>query len=71
MTFNPNGAYPPLTTCDEDANFCKSLAYHKEGSLNNFRATQTGAAPVTYDASVVFFVGKIQITPNETKIVGS
>ena len=68
--YNPCGAYPPLTICDENANFCKSLAFHKEGALNNFRATQTGVAPVTYDASVTFFVGKIQITPNETKTVG-
>ena len=59
------GVYPPLTKAQEDVNFCMSLAFHKEGALNNFRATQTGSSPVTFDASVTFFVGRIQTTPNE------
>lgn len=65
MTFNPAGRYPPLTSAEETANFSKSLAYHKAGGITNFRATQTGAAPVTFDASITFFVGDIQITPDE------
>jgi len=65
------GTYPPLTLAQETLNFANSFAYHKEGALSNFRATQTGVAPVTYDASVVFSVGEVQITPNEEEVVGS
>jgi len=64
-TFNMCGAYPPTTLCHETANFCMSLAYKKTGSINNFRVSQTGATPVTWDASLTFYVGDIQTTVDE------
>ena len=62
---NCMGGYPPANSCQEIANIAFSQAYHKDGSLQNFRAQQTGDSPVTYNAQVTFYVGRVQGTPNE------
>ena len=62
---NPIPNKPPTTAAQELSNIAASEAYHKDGVLQNFRATLTGATPVTYNAQATFFVGEPQATPNE------
>ncbi len=64
-TVNPIPNVGPTNTTDELANIAASEAYHKDGTLQNFRATLTGDAPVTYKATATFYVGTPQATPNE------
>jgi len=59
-TVNPLMCYPPTTPTGEANNFDFSRAYHKEGAIQNIRFTKTGDAPVTYNASLTFYVGDIQ-----------
>jgi len=70
---NPIPNKPPVNTgcppsggaAQEITNQLNSEAYHKDGVLQNFRATLTGATPVTYTAQATFYVGEPQATPNE------
>ena len=64
-TVNPIPNKPPVTTAQEITNIAASEAYNKDGSLQNFRASLTGDAPVTYKATATFYVGTPQATPNE------
>ena len=64
-TTNPIPFCTPTTALQESCNFASSNAYHKEGALNGIRFQKTGNAPVTYTATMTFFVGDIQETVNE------
>ncbi len=64
-TVNPIPNVGPTTTAQELANIQASEAYHKDGVLQNFRASLTGDAPVTYKATATFYVGEPQATTNE------
>ncbi len=73
-TVNPIPNKPPVNNCacpptggtaEELTNFAQSEAYHKLGTLQNFRASLSGDAPVTYKAVATFYVGVPQATPNE------
>ncbi len=55
----------PTTSGEESCNFVSSYAYHKEGALNNIRFQKSGSSPVTYNATLTFFVGDAQGSPNE------
>ena len=60
-----SGCPPSGGTAEEVANIAASEAYNKDGTLQNFRASLTGDAPVTYKATATFFVGTPQATTNE------
>ncbi len=64
-TINPIPNYPPTSPSDESANFTFSRAYHKEGAINNVRFSKQSTTPVTYAATMTFYVGDIQETPEE------
>ena len=64
-TVNPIPNCPPTNACQEQTNFDFHKGYHKEGAINNIRFQKSGQAPVTYNATLTFFVGDIQETANE------
>ena len=59
------GTYPPTTVAEEALNFLNSRAYHKEGAIQNVRFSKNATTPVTYNASLTFYTGDIQETPEE------
>ena len=68
-TINPlccvGGTYPPTTPAEETNNFTNSRAYHKEGAIQNVRFSKNSGTPVTYNASLTFYTGDVQETPEE------
>jgi len=68
---------PAPTTVGQEFNICKSVtgvnqncshAYHKDGSLQNFRAVLTGDTPVTYTAQATFYIGKTVTNPEQCMV---
>ena len=62
---NPIPNTTPTTRAQEEANFKFSRAYHKEGTIQDLLFVKTGTTPVTYEGTMVFYVGDIQTEPNE------
>jgi len=64
-TTNPIAFPNPTSIENETTNFAFSRAYHKEGAIQNVRFTKNSTTPVTYNASLTFYTGDIQETPEE------
>jgi len=55
-TVNPIPNPTPVNACQEQTNFDCHTGYHKEGAINNIRFQKSGNSPVTYNATLTFFV---------------